>query len=289
MDDDKWNRRNVIGSTAEWLAEDNTGELKKTQVPIWNEVIALTFILEPIVKRDFVAPNDQTKAREESPWHLINVVLDILARQELTRRQVAQEAKRALSLDFHWQEKNKGAKNSKEILLLSKEHKEKLKALVSSKMTTLMRGQYMFISLLLRRMHIYETLRTRAAGVDELITMYFPQDIPQDPDYLYLYLMKSATQQEMKSYSGGRKLVYTLYKDIDEWEDELQKEGISEEMMNRPAQDPEREFSYPVEFERKFPPFMDWAQLVKLTLGWSKSVSNMVNVLEDIFGPNDTS
>ncbi|EUC57537.1 hypothetical protein RSOL_224270 [Rhizoctonia solani AG-3 Rhs1AP] len=154
-----------------------------------------------------------------------------------------------------------------------------------------MRDRYFFISLLLRRMHIYEALRTRAAGVDELIRTYFPQEIPKDPDHLYLDIMKSATQEdlEMKSYLGERKVVYTLYKDIDIWEDQLQKEGITEEMMNGPAQNPEREFSYPVEFERKFPPFMDWTELVNITLGWSRSVSNMVNTLEDIFGSKDTS
>ncbi|KEP52418.1 hypothetical protein V565_045810 [Rhizoctonia solani 123E] len=292
MNDDNWNRRNVIGSTAEWLAEDSTGQAKHDQVPIWSEVIALTFILEPIIKRGFASPNDQTRAREESPWHLINVVLNMLARQELTRRQVTDEAKRALGLNLHWkEEKNRGAENARDIVLLPKKSRDKLKSLASSKISMFMRDRYFFISLLLRRMHIYEALRTRAAGVDELIRTYFPQEIPKDPDHLYLDIMKSATQEdlEMKSYLGERKVVYTLYKDIDIWEDQLQKEGITEEMMNGPAQNPEREFSYPVEFERKFPPFMDWTELVNITLGWSRSVSNMVNTLEDIFGSKDTS
>ncbi|KDN47931.1 hypothetical protein RSAG8_03351, partial [Rhizoctonia solani AG-8 WAC10335] len=232
MDDDNWNRRNVIGSTAEWLAEDSTGELKHSQVPTWSEVIALTFILAPTVKRGPAALNDRTRAREEPPWHLIKIVLDIVARQELTRRQVAQEAKRALGLNLHWQEeKTRGAENAKEILLLPEELRHKLKSLASSKVSTLMRERYLFISLLLRRMHIYEILRTRTAGVDELIKTYFPQEIPKDPDYLYLDIMKSATQEEMKSYLGERKLVYTLYKDI--------------EKQGRPARYTERESTVP--------------------------------------------
>ncbi|CAE6512011.1 unnamed protein product [Rhizoctonia solani] len=290
MDDDSWNRRNVIGSTAEWLAEDSTGELKNSQVPTWSEVIALTFILEPIVKRGTTAPNDQTRAREGSPWHLINVVLDILARQELTRQQVAEAAAQALRLNLHWrEEKARGTESAKEILLLPDEHKNKLKSLASTRVSNFMREKYLFISLHLRRMHIYETLRTRAAGVDELIKTYFPQEIPENPDYLYLKIMKSAAQEEIKSYLGERKLVYTLYKNIDVWEDQLQREGIGEDMMNGLVQNPEREFSYPVEFERNFPPFMDWTELVNITLGWSRSVSNMVNTLEGIFSPDDTS
>ncbi|KAJ1305999.1 hypothetical protein OPQ81_010714 [Rhizoctonia solani] len=290
MDDDNWNRRNVIGSIAEMLAEDTNGELKHTQVPTWSEVIALTFILEPIAKRGVAAPNDQTRAREDTPWHLIIVVLDILARQELTRRKVTEEAKRALGLNLHWrEEKARGSENAKGVFLLTDEHKNKLKSLASSKVSTFMRQKYLFISLTLRRMHIYETLRTRAVGVDELIKTYFPQEIPKDPDYLYLDIMKTADQEEMKSYLGERKLIYTLYKDIDTWEDRLQKSGISEEVMNGLTQNPGRDFSYPVEFERKFPPFMDWTELVNITLGWSRSVSNMVNTLEDMFSPNDTS
>jgi hypothetical protein len=84
------------------VAEDPTGERKNSQVPTWGEVIALNIILEPIVKRGIASPNDQTKAREESPWHLTHVVLDILARQELTRRKAAKEAERALSLNSYW-------------------------------------------------------------------------------------------------------------------------------------------------------------------------------------------
>ncbi|CUA66976.1 hypothetical protein RSOLAG22IIIB_02886 [Rhizoctonia solani] len=294
MDDDNWNRRNLIGSMAEWLAGDSTGERRHSQVPTWSEVVALTFILEPIVKRGTAAPNDQTRAREESPWHLINVVLEILARQELTRRQVVQEAKRALGLNLHWQEeKTRGVENAKEIALLPKQVTDKLKYLASSNVSTFMRERYRLVSSVLRQMHIYETLRTRAAGVDELIKSYFPREIPKDPDYLYLNIMKSATQEEMRSYLGERKLVYTLYRDVDTWEDQLQKEGVTEEMMNSPSPNPEREFSYPVEFERKFPPptpvDMDWIKVIEITLGWSRSVSNMVNTLEDIFRPDDPS
>ncbi|CAE6492606.1 unnamed protein product [Rhizoctonia solani] len=289
MDNNSWNRRNVIGSTIEWLAEDNTGELKHSQVPTWSEVVALTFMLEPIQKRNMAAPNDQTKAREDTPWHRTNVVLDILARQELTRQKVAQEAKRALALDLHWQEeKSKGAESAKGILLLPKKYKDKLKYLASSNTSKMMREKYMFISITIRRMHIYETLRTRSAGVDELIVTYFPQEIPKHADYLYLDIMKAATQDEMKSYSRERKLVYSLYKDIDAWEDQLQKEGINEEIMNGLAQNPGHEFSYPIEFERKFPPFLDWTEVVNITLGWSRTVSNMVNTLEEIFSSSNT-
>ncbi|CAE6388484.1 unnamed protein product [Rhizoctonia solani] len=290
-EEENWNRRIVIGSTAEWLAEDHTGERKNSQVPTWSEVVALTFILEPIVKRGIKAPNDQTKAREESPWHLIHVVLDILARQELTRRKVAKEAEQALSLNSYWRaERAKGAEvqRAKEVLLLPDEYKNKLKSIASSKVSAFMRTRYSFISLHLRRMHIYETLRTRAAGVDELIKTYFPQEVPADPDHLYLKIMKDGDPEEMKSYLGERKLVYTLYREVDIWEDRLQREGIGEDIMNSLAQDPEREFSYPVEFERNFPPFMDWTELVNITLGWSRSVSNMVKTMEDIFNPTDT-
>ncbi|KAF8706598.1 hypothetical protein RHS03_04689, partial [Rhizoctonia solani] len=290
MDDDSdWNRRNVIGSMAELLAGDTTGELKNLQVPMWGEDIALTFILEPIVQRGVTAPNDQTKAREETPWHLIHVVLDILARQELTRQKVAKEANRALGLNSYWRaEQARGAEDAKEVLLLSDEHRNKLKSIASSKVSTLMRTRYVFISLHLRRMHIYETLRTRSAGVDELIKTYFPQEIPADPNYLYLQIVKDGYPQEMRSYLAERKLVYTLYRGVDAWEDQLQKDGIGEDIMNGLAQDLEREFSYPVEFERRFPPFMDWTELVRITLGWSRSVRNMVNTLQSIFDPNDT-
>ncbi|KAF8756605.1 hypothetical protein RHS01_04477 [Rhizoctonia solani] len=195
---------------AELLAGDTTGELKNLQVPMWGEDIALTFILEPIVQRGVTAPNDQTKAREETPWHLIHVVLDILARQELTRQKVAKEANRALGLNSYWRaEQARGAEDAKELLLLSDEHRNKLKSIASSKVSTLMRTRYVFISLHLRRMHIYETLRTRSAGVDELIKTYFPQEIPADPNYL----------------------------EIDAWEDQLQKDGIGEDIMNGLAQD----------------------------------------------------
>ncbi|KAH7334691.1 hypothetical protein B0J17DRAFT_671185 [Rhizoctonia solani] len=290
MDNDSWNRRNLIGSTIEWLAEDSTGVLKHSQVPTWSEVTALTYILEPIKKCGTAAPNDQTKAREDTPWHRTNVVLDILARQELTRQKVAQEAKRALALDLYWkEEKTKGIESAKEVLLLPKKYKDKLKYLASSNTSKMMREKYMFISIAIRRMHIYETLRTRSAGVDELIRTYFPQEIPKNADHLYLDIMKTATPDEMKSYSGERKLVYSLYKDIDAWEDQLQKEGINEEIMNGLAQTPGREFSYPVEFERKFPPFLDWTEVVSITLGWSRTVLNMVNTLEKMFDPSDTS
>jgi hypothetical protein len=137
--------------------------------------------------------------------------------------------------------------------------------------------------------HIYETLRTRAVGVDELIKTYFPQEIPADPDYLYLKVTKDGNPEEMKSYLGERRLVYSLYREIDAWEDQLQKEGIGEDIMNNLAQHTEREFSYPAEFERNFPPFMDWTALVDLTLGWSRSVSNMVKTLEEIFNTSDIS
>jgi hypothetical protein len=125
--------------------------------------------------------------------------------------------------------------------------------------------------------------------VDELIKGYFPQDLTADAPDLYITIMKSATTEEIKSYSVTRLLVYRLYKDTDIWEDNLQKENISENMMNGLSQDSNREFSYPQEFERQFPPFMEWTKLVTLTLGWSKSVLNMVTELDNAFKPGDGS
>jgi hypothetical protein len=84
------------GSTARWLADDPSGELKNTQVPTWGESVAIRFILEPVVKRTMF--KSETEAREGTPWHLMTHVLNLLAHMELTRRKVTEEAVRALEL-----------------------------------------------------------------------------------------------------------------------------------------------------------------------------------------------
>lgn len=101
--------------------------------------------------------------------------------------------------------------------------------------------------------------------------------------------MKGATPEEIKSYSVTRLLVYKLYREVDAWEDGLQKRNISEDMMNGLSRNSGHEFSYPEEFERKFPPFENWTKIVTLTLGWSKSVLNMVTTLEEAFKPKPAS
>lgn len=100
---------------------------------------------------------------------------------------------------------------------------------------------------------------------------------------LYIATMEDATPEEVKAYKATRSLVYNLYQETDIWEDELQEQGITENMMNGLPQDPKRDFAYPEEFEGKFPPFMEWRKLVELVLGWSKTVLNMVTALDDAF------
>lgn len=99
--------------------------------------------------------------------------------------------------------------------------------------------------------------------------------------------MKTATPEETKGYSTTRHLVYDLYKGIDLWEEALEKSGISEDAMN--GQDPGATFSYPQEFERKFPPSFEWIGVVKMAIGWAKTVQKTVTMLEEVFGiPGDS-
>lgn len=91
------NEHDCLGSTAQWLADDPNGELKNTQVPAWGEHLAIRFILEPIVKR--ATFKNEVEAREGTPWHLMGHVLNMLARMELVRKKVMDEASRALELN----------------------------------------------------------------------------------------------------------------------------------------------------------------------------------------------
>jgi hypothetical protein len=71
-------------------------------------------VLAPIVKR--CTPGDDRSARDITPWHLLPKVLNALARMELTRIKVVEEATRALELNSSL--KKKKAAGVSELLLL---------------------------------------------------------------------------------------------------------------------------------------------------------------------------
>ncbi|KAG8743438.1 hypothetical protein FRC10_012017 [Ceratobasidium sp. 414] len=264
----------VSGSMGDVLSDDP--QLAASQASPGADSWYIRRALGPIMKR--AVPNDDRSARDITPWHLIPQVLNALARVELTRLKVIEEATRALELN---ESLKKEKKDNDEVLLLPSEKKKELRNLVHPKTHAFLRQNYTFISLQMRVIHIYEDIRARAAGVDELILTYFPQDLTAPSPHLFIHTMKTASSDEFKSYATTRTSMYDLYREVDDWEDEL-KESISESVMNGlPGAD--LKFSYPDEFGKKFQPTVSWLQVLKMILGWCRTVQNMVNTLEKVF------
>ncbi|KAG9092444.1 hypothetical protein FRC06_011915 [Ceratobasidium sp. 370] len=268
----------ISGSMGDVLSADP--QLAASQVPAGADSWYIRRALGPILKR--AVPDDDRSARDITPWHLIPQVLNALARVELTRLKVIEEATRALELNENLRKEKRGAgEGSDEALLLPSDKKKELRGLINPKTCAFLRQNYTFISLQMRVVHIYEDIRARAAGVDELIMAYFPQDLTAPSPHLFIHSMKTASSDEFKSYAATRVSVYDLYREVDEWEDEL-KESISESVMNG-LQDTNLKFSYPEEFGKKFQPTVSWLQVLKMVFGWCRTVQNMVNTLEKIF------
>lgn len=280
-EDDEMIRRTVLGSMARVVAE---GKIEHKQIPSWAELCCVKAMLEPILQR--ATPGNDRSARDVTPWHLMPVVLDAITRMELTRVKVVKEAIRALELNSSLR-KGKNKATEDETLFLPDDKKRNLKTISSPKFSSMLREQYMLLSLQIRRTHIYEQLRSRAPDIDTLIQNYFPHDLTLPNAHLYTHVMKTANPEEIKGYSTTRHLVFDLYQAIDVWEEALEKSGVSEDIMN--GQDPDATFSYPNEFERKFHPSSEWIGVVKMAIGWAKTVQRTVTILEGIFSiPGDS-
>ncbi|KAF8608189.1 hypothetical protein BDV93DRAFT_519245 [Ceratobasidium sp. AG-I] len=280
-EDDAMIRRTVLGSMARIVSED---KLEHKQIPSWAELCYLKSTLEPILNR--ATPGNDRSARDVTPWHFMPVVLDAITRMELTRMQAVKEATRALELNSSLK-KGKNKATEDETLLLSEDKKRNLRTISSPKFSSMLRERYMLLSLQIRRTHIYEQLRSRAPDIDTLIQNYFPRDLASSNAHLCIYVMKTATPEEIKGYSTTRHLIYDLYRGIDVWEEALEKSGVSEDAMN--GQDPGATFSYSKEFERKFPPTFEWIGVVQMAIGWAKTVQKAVTMLEEVFDiPGDS-
>ncbi|KAG9123219.1 hypothetical protein FRC07_000084 [Ceratobasidium sp. 392] len=275
---DEHSNDTVSGSMVSVLSNDPV--LAASQVTPGADSWYVTRVLGPILKR--AKPDDERDARDVTPWHLIPKVLDALARMELTRLHVVGEATRALELNEKMRKEKKTSQEEDDNVLLPSDKKKELRSLVHSKQCAVLRENYMYISLQTRIIHTHEDIRARAAGVDNLILTYFPQNLTAPDSHLFIHSMKKASADELKDYSEARMSVYTLYRNVDKWEDEL-KESISESVMNGLPQDANLKFSYPEEFDKKFQPAVSWIKVLKLIAGWNKTVQNMVNTLEKIF------
>ncbi|KAG8703272.1 hypothetical protein FRC08_002971 [Ceratobasidium sp. 394] len=123
-------------------------QLAASQVPAGADSWYIRRALGPILKR---ASNDDRSARDITPWHLIPQVLNALARVELTRLKVIEEATRALELNESLKKEKKGAsEESDAVMLLPNDKKKELRELVNPKTCAFLRQNYIFISLQMR-------------------------------------------------------------------------------------------------------------------------------------------
>ncbi|KAG8678294.1 hypothetical protein FRC09_019958, partial [Ceratobasidium sp. 395] len=137
----------IRGSMASVLG--NNPQLAASQVTSGADVWYIKRVLGPILKR--AKPDDERDARDNTPWHLIPKVLNALARLELTRLRVVAEATRALELNETMRkEKKEGGQDSAEILLLPSDKKQELRSLIHPKPCTLMRQNYIHLTLQMR-------------------------------------------------------------------------------------------------------------------------------------------
>ncbi|QRW12810.1 hypothetical protein RhiLY_11809 [Ceratobasidium sp. AG-Ba] len=270
----------VSGSMEDVLNGDPA--LAASQVPPAADVWYIKRALKPILKR--AAPDDDRSARDITPWHLLPQILNALARVELARQKVVEEATRALELNESLKKKKSTDSEGKDnVVLLSNDNKKDLRSLIHPEVGSSLRKMYMVVSHQTRAIHVYEDIRARAAGVDELILSYFPRNLTASNPHLFIHMMKAASPEEIQDYVTTRLSVYELYRKVDQWEDEL-KESISESVMNGLPQDGNLQFSYPEEFDKKFQPDEKWIAVLNMLLvvdlkDWDYTITFMMKLL----------